>query len=152
MKGTDRNPLGLYSIGIAALFLAGFFLLVVFGAQSYRSVAVGQEGNMDSRTLLSYIATSIKANDTAGAVTVSRGEQGTVLAIEDGSSGYVLRLYLHEGNLVEDFNALDAALSPDSAQVIGATDTFEAEYITDGLLCVRTDAGRVLLHLRSGEA
>ena len=34
-KEDQKSPLGLYSIGIAALFLLGFFLLVVFGAQNY---------------------------------------------------------------------------------------------------------------------
>ena len=53
MKEDNRSPLGLYTIGIAALFLAGFFLLVVFGAQSYRNTVAGQNGNMRSRALLS---------------------------------------------------------------------------------------------------
>ena len=33
---------GLLMIGIAAIFLAGFFLLVIFGAQSYRGTVVSQ--------------------------------------------------------------------------------------------------------------
>ena len=46
MKKEHRSPIGLYTIGVAALFLAGFFLLVVFGAQSYRNTVAGQNGNM----------------------------------------------------------------------------------------------------------
>ena len=37
MNTSRSSPLGLYVIGIAALFLAGFLMLVIFGAQTYRN-------------------------------------------------------------------------------------------------------------------
>ena len=151
MKRGERSPLGLYTIGIAALFLAGFFLLVVFGAQSYRDTVAEQDGNGTTRTLLSYLSTCVRANDTAGAVSVRDSEYGPVLVVADGETGYAFRLYRTEDGLVEDFAAADAALRPEEAELIGATDTFEITELSDGLLAVYTDAGRVLLRLRSGE-
>ena len=151
MKRGERSPLGLYTIGIAALFLAGFFLLVVFGAQSYRDTVAEQNDNGATRTLLSYLSTCVRANDTAGAVSVRDSELGPVLVVADGETGYALRLYRTESGLVEDFAAVDAALRPEEAELIGATDTFEITELSDGLLAVDTDAGRVLLRLRSGE-
>ena len=56
MGEKGRFDLGLNMIGIAALFLAGFFLLVIFGAQSYRGTVAGRSGNMDDRALLAYLA------------------------------------------------------------------------------------------------
>mgnify|MGYP002624320941 CR=1 FL=1 len=149
MKQSQRSPLGYYTIGIAALFLAGFFLLVLFGAQIYRSAAGSQELNFQTRSLNSYLATCARANDAAGGIQVLASDYGQVLVLADGDSGYGLRIYPYEGSLVEDYAALDAPLSPESAQVIGKTGTFEIQSLADGLLCVSTDAGRVLLGIRS---
>ena len=75
MKREGSSPLGLYTIGIAALFLAGFFLLVVFGAGSYRNTVSAQNDNMASRALLSYLSTTVKGHDSAGAVRVEEGTE-----------------------------------------------------------------------------
>lgn len=150
MKQSDRSPLGLYTIGIAALFLAGFFLLVLFGANSYRNTVASQDENMLTRSLLAYLSTAVHAADTADAVTIRESEYGTVLVLADGDSGYGQRVYRYAGNLVEEYAALDAPLTPDSAQVLGVTERFEAEQRAPDLLRLTTDAGTVLLHLRSG--
>ena len=152
MKDTERSPLGYYTIGIAALFLAGFLLLVVLGAHSYRNTVAVQDGNMQTRALLSYLATIVKGNESAGSVTVAEGESGQVLTVADGDSGYAFRLYLQEGQLVEDYAAIDAPLDPTAGQIIGTTNTFAIE--KDGArLTIETDAGRAFVYLRGeGEA
>lgn len=147
----NKTPLGLYTIGIAALFLAGFLLLVILGARSYRDTVAGQSANMATRSLLSYLATAVKASDTADAVTVETGEEGDVLILTDAVSGYALRIYRHEGDLVEDYAAAGAPLSPEDAQIIGPTDTFRVEREREDLLRITTQAGQVLLRLRSEE-
>ncbi|MBQ9662853.1 MAG: DUF4860 domain-containing protein [Oscillospiraceae bacterium] len=153
MREEKRSPLGLYTIGIAALFLAGFFLLVVFGAQSYRGTVAGQNGNMHSRALLSYLSTTVKAYDAAAAVSLREdAELGQVLVLADGNSGYALRIYRYNGVLLEDYAAADTPLRPEEAQRIGETGLFEAELVTGSLLRLNTDAGSVLLRLRCGEA
>ena len=150
MKKNGQSGLGLYTIGIAALFLAGFLLLVVFGAQSYRDTVKGQNRNMHSRALLSYLSTTIKGYDAEGAVRVDEdGEHGKVLILSEGRSGYALRIYRANGSLVEDYARADAALRPEDAQIIGATEVFDPVLTADGLLTVSCDAGKVLLHLRS---
>ena len=83
-----------YTIAVVGLFLAGFFLLVVFGAQSYRSTVGGQNRNMQSRALLSYLSTTVKGYDAEGAVRIDEdGEVGKVLILREGRSGYALRIY-----------------------------------------------------------
>ena len=135
---------------IAALFLAGFFLLVVFGAQSYRSTVGGQNRNMQSRALLSYLSTTVKGYDAEGAVGIDEdAEVGKVLILREGRSGYALRIYRADGMLVEDYARTDAGLRPEDAQVIGETAVFDPVLTADGLLTVSCDAGKVLLHLRS---
>ena len=152
MKHDKSSPLGLYTIGIASLFLAGFFLLVVFGAQSYRNTVAGQNDNMQTRALLSYLATTVKGYDSRGAVSVREEPAvGKILQLEDGSSGYALRIYHQDGVLLEDYAADGEALRPEDAQTIGRTDLFEPALAPDGLLRIRTDAGQVLLQLRTGD-
>ena len=152
MKREGSSPLGLYTIGIAALFLAGFFLLVVFGAGSYRNTVSGQNDNMDSRALLSYLATTVKGHDSAGALSVLEGAEGSILVLADGDTGYALRIYRSGGILMEDYAPLDAELRPGEAQSIGATALFTVERQGSDLLRLTIDAGQILLRLRSGGA
>jgi hypothetical protein len=136
-------------MAVAGVFLAGFFLTVVFGAQTYREIAEGQSRNNEARALLSYISTCVRMNDTPGAVRVSREEGEPVLVIADGQSGYAIRIYRYGDSLVEDYGEADGALYPDMAQVIGETEEFRIEELENGAYAVVTDAGRVLFGLRS---
>ena len=148
MKQSHRSPLGFYTMGIATLFLVGFLLLVLFGAYTYRDAAATQKENNETRALLSYIYTSVKASDTAGNITVQESEEGPVLVIEE-EAGYALYIYQKDGKLLEEYHATDASLSPDTANVLGETDIFTIEMPAESMLRVTTDAGDVLLHLRS---
>ena len=154
MKKHAGSPLGLYMTGIAALFLAGFLLLVIFGALSYRNTVASQQGNMDTRALLAYFDSAVKAGDSQSAVHIERGLEGAagpVLAIADGDTGYEVRVYLHDGRLLEDFAEAGSALMPEDANVIGETARFDARWTAGRLLTIDTDAGRVLVCPRSGE-
>ena len=151
MKKETGSSVGLTTIGIAALFLAGFFLLVVFGAQSYRNTVSGQNGNMENRALLQSLSTAVKTCDAQGAVSVSDDAGfGQVLNLLDGDSGYALRFYRFGGALLQEYAPADEPLAPESAQQLGETERFELSLEGD-LLRISTDAGSVLLHLRSGE-
>ena len=142
-EGTSRST-SYFTIGTVALFLVGFLLLVIFGARIYRDTVAGQYANMDTRSQLSYLITTLRSNDTRGAVTVEDG----VLVVRDGDSGYAFRIYLHEGRLVEDFAAVDAPLNPAAGQIIGETNTFAVEK-SGPELSIETDAGRVYVYLRA---
>ncbi|MCI9571613.1 MAG: DUF4860 domain-containing protein [Lachnospiraceae bacterium] len=140
---------GIYTMAVAGVFLAGFFLTVIFGAQTYREIADGQNRNNEARALLSYISTCVRMNDTAGAVSVSQVEGEPVLVIADGQSGYAIRIYRYGDSLVEDYGEAAGALYPDMAQVIGETEEFRIEELGDQTYAIITDAGRVLFGLRS---
>ena len=151
MKHSGKNPILLLSIGVVALFLTGFLLLVVFGARSYRDVVDSQYNSMDARGLTAYIAASVKANDSRGAVSVENSDYGQVLVVTDSETGYALRYYRYDGQLVEDFARAGTLLAPEDAQRIAPTETFSVERRADGLFSVATDAGQTLLYVRSGE-
>lgn len=148
MKRSDRSPVIYFTIGIAALFLAGFFLLVSFGASTYRDIVDSQGRNNQTRALLGYLSTCARANDTKGAISVEEAGGRVVLVIADGSTGYAFRIYQEEGVLVEDYGRLDSEIAPDMAMVIGETALFQVEEREGGIVAVRTDAGEVLLHSR----
>ena len=152
MNERKDSPLGLYTMGICALFLAGFLLLVILGAQTYRKTAAGQETNNRTRAQLSWLSAVIRANDREGAVYLSEQESpenGTVLVVEDGS-GYASRIYRYDGYLVEDYGAVDEAFLPESALKIGQTSLFEVElHPEDNALSVTSDEGSIYLTLRS---
>lgn len=153
MKTSRSSPLGLYVIGIAALFLAGFLMLVIFGAQTYRNTVSVQNDNNETRATLSYISATVRAYDNAGAVEIKQeqladGSETQVLALADGNTGYAVRIYTSGGNLMEEYARTDAALTPSASNIIGATQTFEAEK-EGSILRVRTDEGSVFLHLRA---
>ena len=50
---------------------------------------------------------------------------------------------------MEDYAAAGSPLDPDNAQVIGESGSFRVERPSDSLLRIHTDAGQVLLTLRS---
>lgn len=147
MKQT-RSPLGIYTIAIAALFLAGLLLLVVFGARTYRDAAAVQSDNNRSRALLSYIATCVRSSDREDAVSVL--QDGSVLEIAD-SSGYALYIYCADGALMEQYSARGAELNPAVSTVLERTEVFEVQTPARDTLKVTTDAGSLLLHIRCGE-
>lgn len=149
MRAKGSHPQGYYTMGIALLFLVGFLLLVIVGAQSYRQAAAGQAENMEKRSLLSYLSTAVKGHDSAGGVSVRQGEFGPVLVLDEQGSGYALRIYCKDGVLLEDFASLQAPLNPAEALTLGRTARFEAA-LEQGLLRLETDAGSLLLHLHSG--
>ena len=151
MRKEHHSRIGLFTIGITALFLAGFFLLVVFGAQSYRNTVAGQNGNMQSRALLSYLSATVKGYDAAGAVLLTGApEVGQGLVLAGGSCGDAVRIYHKGGMLPEEYAAKEAVPHPEEAQQIGMTERFEAEKLSGDLLKLKTDVGSVLLYLRSG--
>ena len=149
LRKEAKPTLWIYTMGIAALFLLGFFLLVVFGAKSFSGTVAGQYGNMETRSELSYLQTVLHANDTEDAVSVQDDGGRTVLVIQDGNTGYAYRLYLEDGKLLEDLAEEGTPLDPENAQVIGETAVFEAVREPSGRLRVRTDAGSILFTPRS---
>ncbi len=150
MRQENRSPVTFMTMGIAGFFLAGFFLLVVFGAQTYRGIVQGQTENNHTRELLGYLATCARANDSEGALQIGTYGDGSMLVIADGTSGYAFRIYRYEGSLVEDYGPMDSEVNPETAMVIGETDIFWIEERQEGVFVVTTDAGTVLFHTRSG--
>ncbi|MBQ2063035.1 MAG: DUF4860 domain-containing protein [Firmicutes bacterium] len=190
MRHHNRSLLGMYTIGIAALFLVGFLLLVVFGAGSYRGTVDAREQHSQQRALLSYIATSVQqtelghvhveslsapAGNSGTAATDAAGTTGNtdnteadldndgvnaedthagsgtaagqMLVLDDGDTGYVTRIYLADGQLIEEYRNASTKPDPTQGRVIGNTSTFAIDAVADDLLRVTTDEGQVFVYI-----
>lgn len=147
MKRQTRSG-GLVTLGLAALFLAGFLLLVWFGVQSYRSCVDGQRQNQARRAIPASLSAGVRAFDRENAVAIRDSDAGAVLELADGETGYCTRYFLQNGQLCTDYARREAALQGE--QKLFAAKRFTVEWLTDRLLCVTTDAGRTLLCVRSG--
>lgn len=154
MKRSEAPSIGLFTIGIAALFLVGFLLLVVFGATTYRNTVESQTGNNETRATLSYLTAVARANDAERAVSIRDSKYGPMLIIRDGS-GYALRIFCYEKDkdqgkvLWEEYGSEKRDPDLEKAQMIGETSIFTVEKEKDGLYRVTTDEGTCLLHFRS---
>ena len=193
MRHHNRSLLGMYTIGIAALFLVGFLLLVVFGAGSYRGTVDAREQHSQQRALLSYIATSVQqtelghvhveslsapAGNSGTAATDAAGTTGNtdnteadldndgvnaedthagsgtaagqMLVLDDGDTGFVTRIYLADGQLIEEYRNASTKPDPTQGRVIGNTSTFAIDAVADDLLRVTTDEGQVFVYIGEG--
>lgn len=136
---------GLFIIGITAFFLGCFMLLIVFGVGVYRNVVEMQNQTNELRSLSSYLLTVSKVGETG--ISVEEGAYGKMLVIEDGDTGYGNRIYVYEGELLEDFGKINGKLYPDAAIRIAETDVFTIEEMENDLLKITTSAGSVYIHM-----
>ena len=131
-----------YSIGIFALFLAGFLMLVLFGARSYRAAAETQESASRFRALTSYLSAAAAGS---GGAYKDTWEGGDLLVIPDGDSGYGLLVFRTDEGLSEQYCQLSGAPDPAASRVIAETAAFSVSQPSPRLLAVQTDAGTVFL-------
>ncbi|NLU25361.1 MAG: DUF4860 domain-containing protein [Clostridiales bacterium] len=153
MRKEQREPLHSYIIALLGIFALGFLLLVLFGTRVYLNTVAGQRGNDDRRALMTYLATAVHAYDEQGAILLGTGPEGDALILRDVTADgtYEHRIYLYQGNLVEEYTVAEEPLSPDTARQLGQTDAFFMKKEGESLFRVQTDQGSILLHLRSGE-
>lgn len=142
-----------FSLALFVLMLGCVLLLAMFGAQVYGALTQSQNRNKAVRASLSYVAARLRTADEAGAVSVEPGPQGDALILSDigADTGYETRIYVYDGQLVEEYTAEQNEYDPASAQAVAQTDTFTVE--KDGnLFTVTTDRGTVRVYLHTGEA
>ncbi len=138
-----RRDLGLSDIistlTVAVLFVV-ILMLVVFSASSYQNATVRQSDHDNARAVLSYVATAVHGNGQ-GEVKPQDLEGNPGLSIADGDTGYEQRIYLHEGELLQEYGKAGAGIDPEHAMVIGKAREFDVSYVNDDVLQIRTDLG-----------
>lgn len=133
-------------IVMAVLFLV-ILLLVVFSAVSYQKAVDIHDDNNNTRAVLSYVITAVKANE-AESVEITERDGMPVLILSDGETGFEQQIYFNDGKVLESYGRVGAPLVPEDALVIGEAKRFEIGYLTENLLEIKTDIGNSYVHIR----
>lgn len=140
-----------YTIAIFALLLVGFLLVVIYGAKTYGNTVESQRESNNQRAVLSYISTNVRNHDHSGGVSIEQGPQGDMLVLKDeiGETVYLTKIYVQDGVLVEEYGKDGMETGTGQLQEIGDCGALQLEQQSAQSIWVRTDAGSMLLHLRS---
>lgn len=128
------------------------FLLVAFlvGMNAYRATDNMRTDADEMRLGLSLLSNSVRTNDMTDAVGVATGPEGPALVLTEHleTGDYETRLYLYNGNVVEEYSHAHTAFTPERAREMVASESFDFEY-RNGLLTIYTDQGATNIALRS---
>lgn len=141
-----------FTVALFALFVVALLLAILAGTGVYRALRAADGAASDERLSTSLIANAVRATDAAGSVSAAEGPEGPALVLTEhlDSGDYQTRFYLYRGFVVQEYALADAPLAPDAATPVVESTSFSFELDKgSGLLRVSTDAGEVLVALRS---
>jgi hypothetical protein len=137
-----------------AVLLAVFFIALlsglIVGVSMYRYAAQTQMDTDKIRMSTGLLASHIKTNDRENVLGVGQGPEGKSLVLTEPADhgAYETRIYKYEGKIVQEYSLAGSAYTPQRAQVLEESDSFDFQ--VDGkLLTVTTDGGSVSVALRS---
>ena len=127
------NPTG--SVKDRAVFS---MLLVVLGAQAYRTTVDGASAHTRKRIAAAFVRNAVRAQDERGAIAVEDRDGLPVLALTSEWDGerYVQYIYGYQGQLCELFTAAEYDFAPEDGEPVCAAQAFEPTLAGD-LLTVR---------------
>lgn len=131
---------------ITVLFLV-ILILVVFSAVSYQRSVDIQDRNNNTRAVLSYVTTAVRAN-AGNRVTLTERGGVPVLVIEEGESGYEQQIFWMDGQVLERYVPDGTLPEQTDALTIGTAGLFEMTMPKEDLLQIRTDQGTSYVHIR----
>ena len=140
-----------FATALIIIFFVVLMIGLATGVTMHQAVTNNQSQTNAARVQASLLANSVHANDTANALRTGNGPEGRALVFaKDGDNGrsYEVRLYLYEGSIVQEYSIAGAAYTPERAQPLLASSTFEFD-LHDDLLVIRTDQGSTNVALRS---
>ena len=152
-KDTEPHTRGTHTF--TAILLAVFFIVLMVGmaagAAMYQAVANNQLDTNQARMQAGLLASNVRANDIANALGTGNGPEGRALVLTerdaDGGS-YEMRIYLYQGKVVQEYSVAGSAYTPERAQTLINSKTFDFELHGD-LLIIHTDQGSTNIALRS---
>ena len=144
------------------IFTACILFVLLAGTDVYRKLSGRDQDNFEQRTVVQYLTTRIRQNDTSTAIFAGNFEDGMLqtegdtlfLKEELKDRTFYTRIYCHEGYLRELFSAEDVTFLPDAGQEI--LELHEINFcLEDNLLYINMeykDSSKesLVLYLRSG--
>ena len=120
--------------GVFVFLLLGVFavfstMLVLFGAQAYRTTTERSAEHEEDRTLYAYVLNSLRGEDAAATVGL-RTEDGidmVTVAYDDFGESLEKRIYCYDGYLRELLIPVDSEFDPGAGEQICAASNFQAQ-------------------------
>lgn len=142
-----------FTVVLLAVFFVVLMAGLAVGVAMYQAVANNQLETNAARMQAGLLASNVHANDTASAIGTGNGPEGRALVLtergEDGSA-YEMRIYLYQGNVVQEFSLAGSAYTPDRAQPLISSSSFDFA-MHGNLLVIFTDQGATNVALRSNQ-
>lgn len=147
---TKKEQGRIFTVLLFAFVVIFLLALLAVGVQAYSAINDSREQSDDSRLGLSLIANNIRMNDRIGAIGVGKGPEGDSLVLTENleSGSFETRIYLYQGQIVEEYSQANKAYTPERARGIVPSEQFEFAY-SAGIITVYTDRGSVDMALRS---
>lgn len=125
----------LFTLALFCVFAASALLVVLIGANVYKTTVERMDVNFDTRTSITYVSTKIHQNDTAGGVYTGELDGVPALILEQvyNDKAYQTWIYHHDGALKEIFTQKSNAIHPDQGTVIMQVESFGIEKVNDNL-------------------
>ena len=128
--------------GVFVFLLLGVFavfstMLVLIGAQAYRTITVHAEEHNFERTMYSYILNSLRGDDVEGTIE-TRNEKGIdtlVVSYDYGLEIMEKRVYCYDGHLRELLTSASNEFEPANGEEICEAESFRAS-LTDNLITI----------------
>lgn len=144
----------LFTLSLFGVFTVCALLVVIVGANVYRSIVNTQETNAMKRTSLAYVAEKIRQNDEAGNIRLGDvdGAPALVLSGVYGKNNYSTYIYQDGTDLKELFIESSAAPSLIAGHTITEVSGFSIEQASDALYrfsCTDTDGETLTLYVNT---
>lgn len=101
MKTKSHSISGAFVFMLLGVFAVFSMLLVVLGAQAYRTTVDGAAAHTQKRIVTAFVRNAVRAQDERGAITVEEHDGLPVLALSSELDGerYVQYIYSYGGSL-----------------------------------------------------
>lgn len=144
-----RDSRRVFSILLFCVFFVALLAALVIGVNVYTHATETQNEMNTRREGIQLISNIVRANDANDVIGVGEGPEGrSLVMIEHLTSGdYETRLYLYQGNVVQEYSLASDPYDPARASVVTASSRFDFSY-EKGLLTIYTDQGEAEVALR----
>lgn len=129
----------LFTLALFCVFTASALLVVVIGANVYRSTVARMQDNYSARTALSYVTEKVRQHDTAGSVGMYSFDDGTpAIELKETYDTGTFNTYIYEsgGELNELYIASSVRPEKSAGRKIMDVSEFTVDKISDSLLYV----------------
>lgn len=125
----------IFSMALLGVFAVSALMVVILGAEVYKSTVVRMDEGFALRTSVSYVTQKVRQNDRQNAIAIGRveGVQALVLSQTIGETPYATWIYFDDGSLKEIFARADSPVKRSDGQPLAELSDFAITKGTNGL-------------------